>query len=104
MLRSERGAYGYAGTYKLKPDAPDADDAVRTLSSFYVPVFEKLLADGTIVEYEIDREMIHTTDSALRCLPHASALIEDASLHQRWHAKKVCSRPVTYDRHRRVQG
>jgi hypothetical protein len=28
-----------------------------------VPVFEKLLADGTIVEYEIDREMIHTTVS-----------------------------------------
>jgi hypothetical protein len=36
---------------------------VRTLSSFYVPVFEKMLADGIIVEYEIDREMSHTTDS-----------------------------------------
>ena len=58
-----KGAYGYKGTYKLKPDAPASDDAVRTLSSFYVPVFEKMLADGTIVEYEIDREMIHTTDS-----------------------------------------
>jgi hypothetical protein len=52
-----------SGAYKLKPDAPEADDAVRTLSSFYVPVFEKMLADGTIVEYEIDREMFHTTDS-----------------------------------------
>ena len=60
---SWKGAYGYAGTYKLKPDAPDADDAVRMLSSFYVPVFEKMLADGTIVEYEIDREMICATDS-----------------------------------------
>jgi hypothetical protein len=60
---SWKGAYGYAGTYKLKPDAPDADDAVRTLSSFYVPVFEKMLADGTIVEYEIDRELIRKTDS-----------------------------------------
>jgi hypothetical protein len=60
---SWKGAYGYSGTYKLKPDAPDADDAVRTLSGFYVPVFEKMLADGTIVEYEIDREMIYTTDS-----------------------------------------
>jgi hypothetical protein len=63
---SWKGAYGYAGTYKLKPDAPDADDAVRTLSSFYVPVFEKMLTDGTIVEYEIGREMIHTTDSRAR--------------------------------------
>ena len=60
---SWKGAYGYAGTYKLKPDAPDPDDAVRALSSFYVPVFEKMLADGAIVEYEIDREMIHTADS-----------------------------------------
>ena len=59
---SWNGAYGYAGTYKLKPDAPDPDDAVRALSSFYVPVFEKMLADGTIVEYRIEREMIHTTD------------------------------------------
>jgi hypothetical protein len=60
---SWKAAYGYVATYKLKPDAPEADDAVRALSSFYVPVFEKMLADGTIVEYEIDREMIHTTDS-----------------------------------------
>jgi len=60
---SWKGAYGYKSTYKLKPDAPEADDAVRTLSSFYVPVFEKILADGTIVAYEIDREMFHTTDS-----------------------------------------
>ena len=32
-------------------------------AAFYVPLFEKLLADGTIVKYEIDREMFHTTDS-----------------------------------------
>jgi hypothetical protein len=58
---SWKGAYGYAGTYKLKPDAPD--DAMRRLSSLLVPLFEKLLADGTIVEYEIDRESVHNTDS-----------------------------------------
>jgi hypothetical protein len=60
---SWKDAYGYTGTYKLKPDAPDPDDAVQTLSSFYVPVFEKLLADGTIVEYEIARETLHSTDA-----------------------------------------
>ena len=60
---SWKGAYGYKATYKLKPDAPAADDAVQTLSSFYVPLFEKLLADGTIVEYEIDEEMFQNTDS-----------------------------------------
>jgi hypothetical protein len=65
---SWKGAYGYRATYKLKPDAPDADEAVRTLGSFYVPVFERMLADGTIVEYEIGREMFHTTDSRAQLL------------------------------------
>lgn len=60
---SWKGAYGYKSTYKLKPDAPEADDTLRILSSFYVPLFETLLTDGTIVEYEIDREIFHNTDS-----------------------------------------
>lgn len=81
---SWKGAYGYAGTYKLKPDAPDADDAVRTLSSFYVPVFEKMLADSTIVEYEIDREMIHTTDS--RAQLHFSFVMPSAEGLDKFHA------------------
>jgi hypothetical protein len=56
---SWKGAYGHAGTYKLKPDAPN--NAVEILSkSVFVPLFEKLLSDGTIVEYEIDEETIHT--------------------------------------------
>ena len=73
---SWKGAYGYAGTSKLKPDAPGAGDAVRALSSFYVPVFEKMLADGIIVEYEIDREMIHSTDS--RAQIHFSFVMPNA--------------------------
>ena len=73
---SWKGAYGYAGTYKLKPDAPDPDDAVRALSNFYVRLFEKMLADGAIVEYEIDREMIHTTDS--RAQRHFSFVMPSA--------------------------
>jgi len=56
---SWKGAYGHASMYKLKPDAPD--DAVETLSkAAFVPLLEKLLADGTIVEYEIDEEIVHT--------------------------------------------
>src|SRR5205809_4421425 len=42
--------------------APAADDVIRVVSSFYVPVFEKILSDG-IVEYELDREVFHNTDS-----------------------------------------
>jgi len=56
---SWKGAYTHVSTYKLKADAPD--DAVDKLSkSVLVPFFEKLLADGTIHEYEVDTEAIHT--------------------------------------------
>jgi hypothetical protein len=44
----------------LKADAPD--DAVETLSkTILVPFFEKLLADGTIHEYEVDTQALHTS-------------------------------------------
>ncbi len=45
--------------YKLKDDAPD--DAVDILSkNLIVPLMEKLFADGTIVEYEVDTQAVHT--------------------------------------------
>ncbi len=58
---SWKDAYTYAASWKLKHDAPE--DAVETLSkNALVPMLEKLLADGTIHEYEIDTEAIHTED------------------------------------------
>jgi hypothetical protein len=60
---SWKNAYTRVATYKLKPDAPN--DAVETLSkTLFVPFFEKLLADGTIVEYEVDVEAVHTDNPA----------------------------------------
>jgi hypothetical protein len=57
--RSWQGAYSYAVIYPLKADAPD--DAVEVLAqNMLVPLLEKLLADGTIVEYEIDQQAIHS--------------------------------------------
>ena len=54
-----KGGYSHVAAYTLKENAPD--NALDVLSkSFGVPLFEKLLADGTIVEYEIDEEQIHT--------------------------------------------
>jgi hypothetical protein len=54
-----KGAYTHTSYYKLKADAPE--DAVETTSkSFIVPLMEKLLAAGAIVEYEVDEEAIHT--------------------------------------------
>ena len=56
---SYKGAYSRVSYYKLKPDVPE--HAIETLSkSFIVPTLEKLLADGSILEYEIDTEAIHT--------------------------------------------
>jgi hypothetical protein len=56
---SWKGVYSAAAMYTLKPDAPN--DAVDTLSkNLFVPLFEKLLADGVIHEYEVDTEAIHT--------------------------------------------
>ena len=58
---SFKGAYTRAAQYKLKPDAPD--DAVETLSKhLFVPLLEKMLAEGSIIEYEVDTEAIHTED------------------------------------------
>jgi hypothetical protein len=54
-----RGVYSHGSSYKLKADAPD--DAVDLVSKNVIaPMMEKLLADGTIYEYEVDVEAIHT--------------------------------------------
>jgi len=56
---SWKDLYTHGASYKLKPNAPD--DAVETLSkNMIVPLLEKMLADGTIHEYEVDTEAIHT--------------------------------------------
>jgi hypothetical protein len=56
---SWKNVYTHGSYYKLKADAPD--DAVETLSkNMIVPLLEKMLAEGTIHEYEIDTEAVHT--------------------------------------------
>ncbi len=56
---SFKGAYTRVAEYKLKADAPD--DALDNLAQhFIVPILEQALADGTIVEYEIDTPAVHT--------------------------------------------
>jgi hypothetical protein len=56
--------YTFVAIYKEKADAPDG--TLDNLSAHFVaPVMEKLLADGTIVEYEIDTMAIHTTAPGL---------------------------------------
>jgi hypothetical protein len=61
---SWKGAYTHAAVYKLKDSAPN--DAVDVLAkSFIVPLMEKMLAQGVIVEYEIDEQAIHTDSPSL---------------------------------------
>lgn len=56
---SMKDGYSHGAVYKLKADAPD--DALDTLAKgALVPMMEKMLANGTISEYEIDTEAIHT--------------------------------------------
>jgi hypothetical protein len=61
---SWKGAYTRTAIYKLKESAPD--NAIDTMAKeFIVPLMEKLLADGTIIEYEIDEEALHTDSPGL---------------------------------------
>ena len=56
---SYKGVYTRVAYYKLKSDVPD--HAIETISKhIVVPVLEKLLADGSLIEYEIDTEAVHT--------------------------------------------
>ena len=58
---SFKGGYTHISSYKMRPDAPS--DAIDTLSqNMVVPLLEKMLADGTILEYEIDTQAIHTQE------------------------------------------
>ena len=56
---SWKDAYTYEASYRLKPDAPGS--AVDMVSKkLIVPLLEKLLADGTLLEYEVDTQEVHT--------------------------------------------
>ena len=55
-----KDVYTRVSSYQLKADAPS--DAVEMLSkSLIVPLMEKLLADGTLHQYEIDTQAVHTS-------------------------------------------
>jgi hypothetical protein len=56
---ASHGAYSQTTSYKLKAGAPD--NAVAMLSkNIFVPLLEKLLSDGTLIEYEVDVQAEHT--------------------------------------------
>ncbi len=72
---SWKGAYTHTAVYKLKDSAPS--DAVDTMAKgFMVPLLEKLLAEGTIVEYEIDEQAIHTYSPSMFYLDFSTPTAE----------------------------
>ncbi|MDR3763917.1 MAG: hypothetical protein P4M01_07455 [Acidobacteriota bacterium] len=56
-----KDAYTHVSQYKLKADSPD-DTLDALAKAAIVPLMDKLLAEGVIVEYEVDLEAVHTTD------------------------------------------
>jgi hypothetical protein len=59
-----KSGYVHSASYRLKPDAPN--DAVDVLSkSLIVPLFEKLMADGSVAAWQVAEESIHTQDPNL---------------------------------------
>ena len=72
---SWKGAYLFWSQYQLNAGAPD--DAVDVVArSFVVPLMEKLLADGAIVEYEIDGQAIHRDDPGMFAISYISTSAE----------------------------
>jgi hypothetical protein len=77
-----KDVYSYALMFTLKPTAPS--DAVDIISkSFFVPMLEKLLAEGTIHEYEIDTEAVHTDAPGMFVVDYIAA---DAEALDKAHA------------------
>ena len=56
-----KGAYTRISLYKFKASA--SDDALDQICQhLIVPAMEKLFADGTVLEYEVDTEAVHSED------------------------------------------
>ncbi|MBS0367147.1 MAG: hypothetical protein JSR67_15125 [Proteobacteria bacterium] len=61
---SVKSGYLHGAVYKLKESAPD--NAVESLSkTFVVPLFEKLMAEGSVQAYQVAEEAIHTSDPSM---------------------------------------
>jgi hypothetical protein len=70
-----KDAYTYEASYRLKPDAPDG--AVDLLSKRLIaPLLEKLLVDGTLQEYEVDTQDIHTEAPGMFTIVYLTAHAE----------------------------
>lgn len=71
-ILESRAYNGHSGTFEntylrvsgFKEKSGQGEALERTLKSYVIPTLEKLLADGAIHSYSIDREWVHTDDPA----------------------------------------
>ena len=86
--------YGHVSVYKLKADA--SDDAVETVSkNLVVPILEQLLADGAIVEYEIDTQAIHTENPAYFAIVYTATKAEGLDAVNQALMKRMKDHPLS---------
>jgi hypothetical protein len=72
---SWKDLYTSTSCFQLKADAPG--DAIDTLSkNLFVPLMEKMMAEGAIHEYEIDTEAYHTQPTGSFCIVEIAANAE----------------------------
>ncbi len=55
--------YLRVATYRAKPGQGEAMD--KAINSYIIPILDKLLADGAIHLYSVDREAVHSEDSSV---------------------------------------
>lgn len=71
-----KGGYTRVSTYKLKADAPD--NAIDHIAQhMVVPELDKQIADGTLLEYEIDTEAVHTESPGTFAIVYVTPTAED---------------------------
>jgi hypothetical protein len=89
-----KDGYTYEASYRLKPDAPD--DAVETLSKkLVVPLLEKLVADGTLSEYEVDTQAVHTEAPGTFMIVYIAATAEGLDKVNAALAAEIKSNPLS---------
>lgn len=71
-----KDAYTQISVYKIKSDA--ADNAFDVLAKNVIaPLMEKLLADGIVLEYEVDQEAFHSEEPSKFALVYMAPRAED---------------------------
>lgn len=98
---STAGGYKHVAIYKLNTNA--SDNAITDLSQYlFAPVMEKLLADGAIVEYEIDTMAVHTAAPGMFVIVFVSPTpegldAEEAALHEAVKAAPLSGEALSLD-------